>query len=141
MRTPRRRKCIVPPRRRPSEAQEQKKLAEYLDAVGVLWCHVPNERSEAVQARRLSGQGVKAGVPDVLIFERVYAKPSDLIYVGVAIELKRQRGPKGGKPGKVSERQRDWIDDLCARGWAARVCWGADEAIDWLEALGLQRSA
>ena len=71
--------------------------------------------------------GVKAGVPDVLIFT---APPGRPYARGVAIELKRQRG------GTVSAKQSAWIDDLRASGWIAVVCKGAAAAIVTLQDLG-----
>ena len=111
-----------PQRECPLEEDEQIKLAEYLDYNNYCWCHVPNggARHPATGAK-MKKQGVKPGVPDVLIFDHVG------ICNGVAIELKRQKG------GKLRETQVEWLDKLDARGWYTTVCHGADEAIDWLE--------
>lgn len=127
--------------KRPEEVQ-QRKLAQYLDAIpGLLWCHVGNERANKTQRQVLSGLGVKAGVPDVLIFDRVlrWSNSDDTLCSGIALELKPPRGPRGGKPGNVSGPQQRWILELRKRGWLARVCYGADEAIDWLEGLGVNK--
>ena len=107
-----------------SEYDEQVKLAEYLDTKGFLWCHVPNGGNRnPITGAKLKRQGVKPGVPDVLIFDF----PSYLKCNGVAIELKRQKG------GKLRESQKEWLGKLKYRGWETRVCRGADEAIDFLE--------
>ena len=54
----------------PTEEQEQIKLAEYLDWKGYCWCHVPNGGNRnVVTGAKLKKQGVKPGVPDVLIFD------------------------------------------------------------------------
>ncbi len=50
--------------------------------------------------------------------------------VGVAIELKRQKG------GRVTPEQTAWLEHLKARGWAVAVCRGAMEAIRFLQELG-----
>lgn len=63
--------------------------------------------------------GVKAGVPDFLIFD----EPQ------VAFELK-------ALDGKITEQQMTWLNDLSSRGWIAGWCRGASNAIEWLESLG-----
>ena len=59
-------------------------------------------------------QGLKRGVPDILIFE-----PNDK-YKGLMIELK----VKGNYPTK---EQKEWIKNLNERGYFATVCKGFDE--------------
>lgn len=105
----------------PSEELEQRKLAAWLDAHKILWCHVPNGggRSKA-EAGRLKACGVKAGCPDILIFDQTRA----------AIELKRADG------GRTSPAQVAWLNALADRGWVCAVAHGADAAIDWLEEMG-----
>ena len=66
-------------------------------------------------------------MPDILIFDRPPLYPEN---VGVAIELKRQKG------GRVTPEQIAWLEDLKARGWAVAVCQGAMEAIRVLQELG-----
>jgi hypothetical protein len=110
-----------------SESKLQKAVAKLLDASGLLWCHVPNggQRSIAT-ASRLKAEGVKRGVPDILIFEP-HHKRSKLIgwvhYVGLAIEL------KDGKKGVVSADQKRWMERLSECGWRAEVCRSGDEVI------------
>ena len=104
----------------PIEYDEQVKLAEYLDMKGYCWCHVPNGGNRnVVTGAKLKKQGVKPGVPDVLIFDSP----------GIAIELKRKKG------GRLRKSQKEWLRKLAARNWITNVCHGADEAIDWLEEL------
>lgn len=132
----------------PLENDEQAKLAEWLDWNGILWAHVPNEgqmggKRGQVRGALLRRLGLKSGVPDVLVFDRPRLTPPDYPdergcpdCVGVAIELKRQKG------GRVSDEQCEWIAALNERGWYATVCKGADEAISVLESLGYgKRSA
>lgn len=116
----------------PLERQEQAAIAKWLDlALGSMgWCHVPNGGSRhRVEAARLTGQGVKAGVPDLLIFRRPPFRPE---VRGVAIELKRRRG------GRVSDEQRAWLTELAAEGWLAMTAHGWDEARAFLESLGFK---
>lgn len=101
----------------PTEAYEQEALAKYLDDRGYLWCHVPNGGlRDKRTASILKRQGVKAGIPDILIFDK-----------RIAIELKRQRG------GRPSPLQKKWIKKLEGCGWTCFVAYGAQQAIDWLE--------
>lgn len=110
----------------PTEREEQEALATWLDASALRWCHVPNERASRAEAGKLKRQGVKAGVPDVLVFSRVPGRPE---VRGVAIELKRRRG------GTVRETQREWIEGLRQSGWVAEVCRGSGDAIALLRRL------
>lgn len=114
------------------ERQEQRVLAQYLDLLGVLWCHVPNggERNPMV-GRNLKLEGVKRGVPDVMIYTKPPLVPGSL---GCAIELKAEGG-------EVSDAQAWWLERLSAAGWCTAVCYGADEAIGFLRELGYVRAA
>ena len=116
----------------PLESVEQCKLAQWLDARGVLWTHVPNEgKRKPRTGATLKRMGLKRGVPDVLIFSHPkIGTDMSRIISGAAIELKRQYG------GKPTDEQIEWLDQLDQLGWAARVCNGADAAIEWLEELG-----
>ena len=108
------------------EIEIQKALAQVLDQVGCLWTATANggKRDKRTGAG-LKAQGVKPGVPDILIF----CPCND--YVGVAIELKREK-PRG----KVSPHQQIWIEELRERGWRAEVCYGLDQALSLLKELG-----
>lgn len=102
----------------PTESQEMQILAEYLDANGYLWCHVPNEgRRSPRNGARLKREGVKRGVPDVLIFAPVR----------IAVELKRV----GGKG--ATDEQTAWLLELFKAGWHADVSQGASKAIEFIE--------
>ena len=80
---------------------------------------VPNgEKRPKVTAAILKGQGVKPGVPDLIL--PVPRGP----YHGLAIEMKRVKG-RG-----PTEEQELWLDGLAGMGWRTQTCWGADEAID-----------
>lgn len=116
------------------EEHEQSVLAAYLDALPTIgprgWFHPANETQAKPQylakRRRL---GVKAGVPDVMIVRR----PPHGGFLGVAIELKSTL-----PSARVSDEQREWLAALAAAGWAARVCYGADEAIGFVRELGYE---
>ena len=71
-------------------------------------------------------QGVKPGVPDVLIFDI----PGHTCN-GIAIELKRSNGV----PSDVRDTQKKWLTELESRDWLTKVAFGADDAIEWLKEL------
>lgn len=113
----------------PTEEQEQAEVCRYLDLIGADYCAVPNggHRHKAV-AVKLKKAGVKAGVPDILIFNRVADDPECR---GVAIEMKRLKG------GQLSPHQKKWIERLSSLGWKCFVCHGAGEAVDVIQELNL----
>jgi hypothetical protein len=117
----------------PTEYEEQIKLAEYLDMKGYLWCHVPNGGNrDAKTGAKMKRQGVKPGVPDVLIFEDPISRNLNLQSTrNIAIELKRENGSMSD----LRDSQKEWLFDLEERGWLIKVAFGADDAINWLEGL------
>ena len=80
------------------------------------------------QAGRIKKLGYMAGVPDILIFS------SRKGYHGLMIELKRPeiKAIKQTK-GSISSKQIDWIDYLNAEGYLAKVCYGSNEAINFIQ--------
>jgi len=116
----------------PTERQEQVRVAKLLDHLGLLWCHVPNEghgrrgKEGAIRGARLRAEGLKAGCPDILVFDPCKGPGG----VGLAIELKRVTG------GRVSEDQKRWLSELEKRGWVSRVCKGFDEVHQLLKEVG-----
>lgn len=109
-----------------TESGEQRVVCEWLDTCGVLYCHVPNENSHRLHSQGI--RGVKAGVPDLLVFEST----SDPSVRGVAIEMKR----RGEKP---TDKQHEWLSKLGAQGWATAWFDDSMEAISWLKTLGIGR--
>lgn len=84
--------------------------------------HVPNGGSRnPIEAARLKAQGVKAGVPD-LVLPVARGK-----HHGLYIELKRQKG------GRLSDDQKKWLDELTEQGYLAVRCDGAEAAIKTIE--------
>jgi hypothetical protein len=124
----------MPKEKIPHEDEEQKRLAVYLnDRFGYYgWVHVPNQRWAKVQyLRKLKLMGVKAGFPDILIFEPVIVRfgppTKPIIFHGTALELKRQSG------GVVNDEQSAWLDELEQRNMYPIVARGAEDAILQLE--------
>lgn len=102
-----------------SEAKLQTSIAKYIDlcsnAKGILWTATANGmRTHLSVAKKMKAQGLKRGVPDILVFE-----PNGK-YKGLMIELKI----KGNYPTK---EQKEWIAELNERGYYACVCTGFDE--------------
>ena len=112
-----------------TERQIQSAVATVLDRLNLVWFHVPNEgKRNVIAGNRLKAQGLKAGVPDLIIASPAPNFPDAR---GVGIELKRSKG------GRVSERQRDWLyklDKEC--GWYTIVCEGYDATLATLGELG-----
>jgi len=115
----------------PLEKHEQVALAAWLDFHGVVWTHVPNGGSrDRREASNLKRQGVRAGIPDVLVFSHAPLRPDAR---GVAIELKRERG------GRTSAEQRAWLDRMTGLGWVTYIAHGSRDAIRFLESVGFGR--
>lgn len=118
----------------PTEEQEQIALFNWAEWMSntkwpelAMMYHVPNGgyRNKA-EAGRFRAQGVKSGVPDIVL---PVARGG---WHGLYIELKRTVG------GRVSEEQREWLDRLTEQGYYAAVCRGWEEAKDAIEGY-LQR--
>lgn len=96
----------------------QKTCARYLDSLGVLWFHCPNEiKAKPQYMAKRKRMGVKSGVPDICILE-----PNKL-YKGLFVELKV-------KYNTTTENQNRWIVELNKRGYKAFVTWSLDEFIE-----------
>ncbi len=104
------------------EDQLQMACADYLrlQYPRVLWCHIANERQTSpARGAKLKRKGVRKGMPDILIFERIEF-PGNCAYPGMAIELKV-------KPNKPTIEQIDVLARLNLDGWATAVCYTFDE--------------
>ncbi len=84
--------------------------------------HIPNGGyRNQIEAANLKLQGVKAGVPDLVL---PVARGG---YFGLYIEM------KADKSCKTSKYQEEWIEDLRKEGYQAGVCYGFEHAIKVLE--------
>lgn len=91
---------------------------------GVFAFHVANGGyRRPIEASILRGLGVRAGVPDVIAIYRSHT---------YALELKSD-------DGKLSQAQRDALNDLTLAGATTAVANGLDAAIRQLESWGLLR--
>lgn len=114
----------------PLERQEQAAFVEWLDiAVGDYgFFHATNEGKRGkVGGAIAKGQGLRKGVPDIVITRRAPWRPE---LRGIAVEMKRRHG------SVTSEEQKAWIAALNADGWAAMVAEGWDEARHFVESFG-----
>ena len=132
----------------PTEAQEQEQLCKWLTAKGVCYFAVPNGGLRLKRTGlQLKKQGVKAGVPDLLIIDHpnMVVDGETVRFVGVALELKRQsERPKEladdlrDQPFKgATEAQRAWLNKFSKRGWISFVAYGALDAMLKLVACGI----
>lgn len=96
-------------------------IANYLDSLNLLWCHVTNESNVPVYYRaKLAKKGLKKGVPDILIFE------PNKKFNGLAIELKANYN-------KPSEEQTQWLYNLKSKGWDSYWTNSIDECISIIQ--------
>ena len=73
---------------------------------------------DAITGARMKAEGLKRGIPDILLAVRKNA------WASLWIELKVASG------GKVSPEQTEWIAHLLSQGYCAIVCKGYEEARD-----------
>lgn len=115
-----------------SEHAHQRIVANWLDFYGLTYTATANGAHLAgrgfAQWNKLKSSGVRAGVPDLLIFDPPPSRPG---CPGVAIELKRADGGEG-----PTKEQLEWIERLTNLGWVAEVANGHEEAIAILKACG-----
>jgi hypothetical protein len=102
---------------RMTESQKQKLIVRWMEMNRIVFFHVPNGGTRnALEGANLKRQGVKAGVPDIVI--PIPRKP----YHGLFLELKRD------EKSLVSENQKKWIEKLIENGYLAVV-----KSEDWQE--------
>lgn len=110
-----------------SEQQEQTALIKWTQQPSVrqlypelkFLFHIPNERSDKIQAALLKRMGVKPGVPDLLL-----PVPSGGHH-GLFVEMKKVGG-------RVSDDQLWWLEHMKTNGYAAAVCYGWQQAVEVL---------
>lgn len=120
-----------------SEYSESCALAQALDLKRVPFIHVPNgENRNPITGARLKRMGVKAGFPDYIIFRKPkwgthefkidYKKKA----FAVILELKK-------RTGRLRPNQKEWLALLEDSGYAVIVAFGAQDALDKLDKLGI----
>ena len=103
------------------EAQEQATVVEWCDWMGVPIFHIPNGGfRNPREGRNLKLQGVRAGVPDLFI------PVASGGFHGLFVEMKKEGG-------RLSPKQREWLQLLNRQGYKAVSCIGAGAAIDTIK--------
>lgn len=94
-----------------------------------LMFHIANGgHRHAAVAAKMKAQGVKPGVPDILL---PVARGG---FHGLFLEMKAaHHRPKRGGMGGLSELQAHWISELRNQGYRCEVAYGRDEAVAILE--------
>lgn len=111
-----------------SESQEQQNLFKTIAYMQntypeLKWLyHVPNGGLRDIRvAKKLKAEGVKSGVPDLVLPIPRYP------FHGLYIEMKKTKG------GRVSKDQRVWLDFLKEQNYMVEVAKGCDEALEILK--------
>lgn len=114
--------CLKAKKLIPLEEQEQMKFVSWLRVKKIRHIHIANERMcSVVYKKKLKALGTYAGFPDLMIF---------LANRTLFIEMKRS----DKRLSRVSKEQNEWLEflNLLDEG-SAKVCYGADEAIDFVK--------
>ena len=109
----------------PLEEDEQATLVDWVELRGWKFTAIPNSNytTSIKQKTKNYRQGLRGGLPDLLI---ILPEKKGLVF----LEMKRR------KTGKISPKQKEWIDALNeVDGVCATVCRGAEEGIEFLENL------
>ena len=113
---------------KPSEHEEQKALIDWANMrsatlleLELLFAIANGGERNLLVAKKLKAEGVKAGVPDLML---PVARGG---YHGLFIEMKRMKG------GRVTKQQTEWLNRLIRQGYSAVVCRGCHDAIQTIE--------
>jgi hypothetical protein len=113
----------TPAKKIPNESQEQQRFVLKLRWFypDLVFFAIPNGgKRNSGEATRMKLEGVEKGTPDIFI-----AEPRNGFF-GLFIEMKKKRD------GSISEAQKGKIKLLREKGYAAHVCYGAEQAIEVL---------
>ena len=109
----------------PTEKQEMAMLLGWIafqPRIRDLVFHIPNEYDGgAFKGLCRRRQGVRKGVSDLCI-----PLPTKSHH-GMFLELKRRYG------AKATKEQIQWIDKMNALGYAAKICYGLDDAVEFIQ--------
>lgn len=112
----------------PSESEEQKAIAKYLNFKNVFWFHPANEGKRSwAKGRSMKAEGLLPGVPDIIILQSIPKYPNSR---GAMIEMKRRKG------GRISPEQQAFLSIASDHGWLTHVAYGADDALQFLQSIG-----
>lgn len=121
----------------PIEDKECIDFVDWLDkyAPDIKYAHIANEsrssdKNAAIRGSKLRRMGQKRGVWDYELFIPIYDVDGELgIYQEIRIEMKRRRG--GGST--TTKEQKEWGEVYKCAGIPCRVCFGADQAIEFVK--------
>lgn len=91
-----------------------------------------SEKSRAIEGGKLKAEGVKSGVPDVLLLQPMVRHQPDAasplssdFWHGMALEFKRA----DGSFADLSENQTEWLTRMHENGYWCRVAFGWKQAV------------
>lgn len=109
------------------ENKLQEAVINWLRYNGYYCFHVPNGgKRDGKSGAMFKKQGTLAGVSDCIILDSVMDIPSRVMFKGVAIELKV-------KDGKVSDSQKDFMDNAENRNMLVILAWNFMDLIEYFE--------
>lgn len=117
----------------PLEDEEAEVFSLWLNVYGIPHHHIASEsrsggRNAIIRGAKLKRMGQSRGYFDYDVFVPIKGVDDEIdCYELIKIELKRRHG------GRVSPEQKQWQKIYELAGIPARVCKGADEAIDFVK--------
>lgn len=84
---------------------------------------------DAIRGAMSKAEGVKPGVPDIMLPVQARISVYNAYYCGLFVELKRLKSQRGAA-GSTSQVQDDWREYLTQAGYAVEVCHGWEAARD-----------
>lgn len=104
----------------PIEEIEQIHFVQWLDIMGYKYTAIPNSTytKSIMQKMKNKRMGLRAGFPDMVVI----AKGKFM-----CVEMKRI------KNSTISPTQREWVDEIAKAGIPVKVCYGAEEAIAFVQ--------
>jgi len=86
-----------------------------------IFCHIPNGGNRNPrEGAKFKRMGVLPGMPDLMFFNPI-SNDSGIVYCGLALELKTQKG-------KLRPNQQDRLSELKQCDWHCKVAYGFDQA-------------
>lgn len=106
----------------PTETLEQIRFVNWLEQQGHTFTCVPNSTyTKSWNQKRLNtAMGLRAGFPDLIVIAA---------NTFLCIEMKRKKG------GVITEKQKDWHKALTSAGIPVKVCYGAEDAIQFVKQI------
>lgn len=106
----------------PIEEIEQIHFVQWLDSKGYKYTAIPNSTytKSIMQKMKNKRMGLRAGFPDLVVIAKG---------IFICVEMKRI------KNSTISPAQRDWIEALTGAGLPTKVCYGAEEAIAFVQSV------